>query len=92
MTILLLLKIVEVLERILESGPSHVAEILGIDDYVAQIIFSETNNKNTSNIISNYNFSCLIILLYNYIVSSKEVIEFLLYFISFTFRNFIIYD
>ena len=45
MTILLLLKIVEVLERILESGPSHVAEILGIDDYVAQIIFSETNNK-----------------------------------------------
>ena len=32
-------------ERILESGPSQIAEILGTDDYVAQIIFSETNNK-----------------------------------------------
>ena len=42
-------------ERILEYGPSQIAEILGIDDYIAQIIFSETT-KNTSNIISNYNF------------------------------------
>jgi hypothetical protein len=33
------------IERILESGPSQIAEILGTDDYVAQIIFSETNNK-----------------------------------------------
>ena len=32
-------------ERILEYGPSQIAEILGIDDYVAQIIFSEANNK-----------------------------------------------
>ena len=36
--------------------PSKIAEILVIDNYVAQIIFNETNNKNTSNIISNYNF------------------------------------
>lgn len=42
-------------ERILEYGPSQIAEILGTDDHVAQIIFSETI-KNTSNIISKYNF------------------------------------
>ena len=42
-------------ERILEYGPSQIADILGTDDYIAQIIFSETT-KNTSNIISNYNF------------------------------------
>lgn len=39
-------------ERILENGPSHIAAILGIDDYVAQIIFSETK-KLTSNLTSN---------------------------------------
>ena len=39
-------------ERILENGPSHIAAILGIDDYVAQIIFSETK-KVTSNLTSN---------------------------------------
>ena len=33
------------IERILEYGPSKIAEILGIDNYVAQIIFNETNNK-----------------------------------------------
>ena len=43
------------IERILEYGPSKIAEILGTDDYIAQIIFSETI-KNTSDIISNYNF------------------------------------
>ena len=32
-------------ERILENGPSHIAAILGIDDYVAQIIFSETKKE-----------------------------------------------
>jgi hypothetical protein len=32
-------------EKILEYGPSKIAEKLGIDDYVAQLIFSETNNK-----------------------------------------------
>jgi hypothetical protein len=42
-------------ERILEYGPSQIAEILGTDDHVAQIICSETI-KNTSNIISKYNF------------------------------------
>ena len=42
-------------ERILEYGPSQIAEILGTDDHVAQIIFSETI-ENTSNIISKYNF------------------------------------
>ncbi|MDF2738533.1 MAG: hypothetical protein K0S93_2394 [Nitrososphaeraceae archaeon] len=29
-------------EKILEYGPSQIAEKLGIDDYVAQIIFNET--------------------------------------------------
>jgi hypothetical protein len=33
------------IEIILESGPSQIAEKLGIDDYVAQIIFNETNNN-----------------------------------------------
>jgi hypothetical protein len=33
------------IEMILESGPSQIAEKLGIDDYVAQIIFNETNNN-----------------------------------------------
>ena len=33
------------IERILEYGPLKIAEILVIDNYVAQIIFSETNNK-----------------------------------------------
>jgi hypothetical protein len=42
-------------ERILEYGPSQIAEILRTDYHVAQIIFSETI-KNTSNIISKYNF------------------------------------
>ena len=42
-------------ERILEYGPSQIADILGIDDYIAQIIFSETT-KNTSNLVSDYNF------------------------------------
>ena len=42
-------------ERILEYGPSQIADILGTDDHVAQIIFSETT-KNTSNIVSDYNF------------------------------------
>ena len=39
-------------ERILENGSSHIAAILGIDDYVAQIIFNETK-KAASNITSN---------------------------------------
>ena len=33
------------IERIVEYGPSKIAEILGINSYVAQLIFNETNNK-----------------------------------------------
>jgi hypothetical protein len=32
-------------EKILEYGPSQIAEKLGIDDYVAQIIFNETTKE-----------------------------------------------
>ena len=32
------------IERILDYGPSKIAEILGTDEYLAQIIFNETNN------------------------------------------------
>ena len=42
------------IEMILEFGPSKIAENLGIDDYVAQIIFNETGkaiiNFNPKNI------------------------------------------
>ncbi len=38
------------IEKILESGPSNIAEKLGIDEYVAQIIFRETK-KITSKLI-----------------------------------------
>jgi hypothetical protein len=30
------------IEKILENGPSHIAEILGIDVYVGEIIYHET--------------------------------------------------
>ena len=30
------------IETILNSDPSHIAEVLGIDNYVAQIIYQET--------------------------------------------------
>jgi hypothetical protein len=42
-------------EKILDSGPSHIAEILGIDDYLGELIYQETR-KATRNIISNSNF------------------------------------
>ena len=42
-------------EKILDCGPSHIAEILGIDDYLGEIIYQETK-KATRNIISNSNF------------------------------------
>jgi len=51
-------------EKILEYGSSNIAEKLGIDDYVAQIIFNETNSKKTTistnnitsnNLLTNYN-------------------------------------
>lgn len=44
------------IERILEYGPSKIAEILGTDDYVAKIIFSETTKNTSIDIIYNYNF------------------------------------
>jgi hypothetical protein len=44
-------------EKILEYGSSNIAEKLGIDEYVAQIIFNETYSKkttiSTNNITSN---------------------------------------
>jgi hypothetical protein len=36
------------IEKILDYGPSKIAEILGTDDYIAQIIFNETNNNKKS--------------------------------------------
>jgi hypothetical protein len=36
------------IEMILEYGPSQIAEKLGIDDYIAQIIFKETIKAITS--------------------------------------------
>ena len=33
------------IEKILDYGPPKIAEILGTDDYIAQIIFNETNNN-----------------------------------------------
>lgn len=43
------------IEKILDCGPSHIAEILGIDDYLGEIIYLETK-KAIRNIISNSNF------------------------------------
>ena len=40
-------------EKILQNGPSHIAEILGIDVYVGEIIYNETK-KATSNVNSNF--------------------------------------
>ena len=36
------------IEKILESGPSHIAEILGIDMYVGEIIYNETKKKSSN--------------------------------------------
>lgn len=44
------------IERILEYGPSKIAEILGTDDYVAKIIVSQTTKNTSIDLISNYNF------------------------------------
>jgi hypothetical protein len=40
-------------ESILENEPAHIAEILGIDVYVGEIIYNETK-KVTSNVNSNF--------------------------------------
>ena len=44
------------IEKILEYGPSKIAETLVIDNYVAQIIFNETNNNKYEYYFSNSNF------------------------------------
>ena len=41
------------IEKILENGPSHIAEILGIDVYVGEIIYNETKNASSNNVNSN---------------------------------------
>ena len=41
------------IEKILENGPSHIAEILGIDVYVGEIIYNATK-KASSNVNSNF--------------------------------------
>ncbi len=43
------------IEKILDSEPSDIAEILRIDDYIGELIYQETR-KTTRNIISNSNF------------------------------------
>ena len=35
-------------EKILDNGPSHIAEILGIDMYVGEIIYNETKKKSSN--------------------------------------------
>ena len=39
------------IEKILENGPSHIAEILGIDVYVGEIIYNEPK-KASSNVVN----------------------------------------
>ena len=41
------------IEKILDNSPSHIAEILGIEVYVGEIIYNETK-KATSNVNSNF--------------------------------------
>ena len=43
------------IERILNSYPSDIAKILGIDDYVAQIIYQETKYYCQMNIMNQMN-------------------------------------
>ena len=40
-------------EKILDSGPSHIAETLGIDAHVGEIIYKETK-KASSNMKSKF--------------------------------------
>ena len=42
-------------EKILDCGPSHIAEILRVDEYIGEIIYHETK-KTIRNIISSSNF------------------------------------
>jgi hypothetical protein len=41
------------IEKILDNSPSHIAEILGIDVYVGEIIYNATK-KASSNVNSNF--------------------------------------
>jgi hypothetical protein len=41
------------IEKILDNGPSHIAEILGIDVYVGEIIYNETKKASNNNLNSN---------------------------------------
>jgi hypothetical protein len=41
------------IEKILENGPSHIAEILGIDVYVGEIIYKETKKASNNNVNCN---------------------------------------
>jgi hypothetical protein len=41
------------IEKILEDEPSHIAEILGIDVYVGNIIYNETKKSSSNNVNSN---------------------------------------
>ena len=42
------------IEKILENGPSHIAEILGIDVYVGEIIYHETKKASSNVVNSNF--------------------------------------
>jgi hypothetical protein len=42
------------IEKILDNGPSHIAEILGIDVYVGEIIYHETKKASSNNANSNF--------------------------------------
>ena len=41
------------IEKILENGPSNIAEILGIDVYVGEIIYNETRKASNNVVNSN---------------------------------------
>jgi hypothetical protein len=42
------------IEKILDNGPSHIAEILGIDVYIGEIIYNETKKASSNNGNSNF--------------------------------------
>jgi hypothetical protein len=42
------------IEKILDNGPSYIAEILGIDVYVGEIIYNETKKASSNNVNSNF--------------------------------------
>jgi hypothetical protein len=42
------------IEKILDNSPSHIAEILGIDVYVGEIIYNETKKASSNNVNSNF--------------------------------------